>query len=107
MEFPNVLINEVWEKAKAVPNNPDSFRQDYAGAWIKRNEYNRNTDFGWKIVTIKPVDNGGSETDLSNLFPFHWKNAVEKGKNYPEWTSILSSDGVLNKEIRENWIFNE
>ena len=83
MKYSQDIIDLVWDKAKIVPNNSDQFRQDFSGAWIKKKEYNENTSFGWKIVLIKPVESGGSDTDINNLFPFHWKNAQEKGKSFP------------------------
>ena len=33
-------IEEVWQKANIIPNNnPNIYRQDYAGAWIRRDQY--------------------------------------------------------------------
>ncbi|MBR4918796.1 MAG: hypothetical protein IKZ52_06245 [Bacteroidales bacterium] len=107
VEYTKEIINSVWEKAKIVPNNADQFRQDYAGAWIKKNEYNENTEFGWKIVVLKPRDNGGKEEDIENLLPFHWRNASEKGNKFPEWDSVLASEGVKNISEKKSWIYIE
>lgn len=50
-------IDAVWEKAAKQPNNnPDVFRKDYAGAWIRREDYGkRNMPYGWEIRPSKAV----------------------------------------------------
>ena len=55
-DFTEAEIDAVWNKAKIVPNNnPDVFRQDSAGAWIKRDSYgDTDSEYGWEIDHIKP-----------------------------------------------------
>ena len=46
----------VWDnKATKVEGvDPDVFRQDYAGAWMRYADYgNRNSQYGWEIDYLK------------------------------------------------------
>ncbi len=96
-------IAAIWDKARVVGNNnPDVFRQDSAGAWIKRSEYgNRSskTGYGWEVDHIKPLSKDGSK-DLENLQPLQWANNVAKGDDYPNWKPAVTSDGNRNVELR-------
>jgi hypothetical protein len=76
MAFIEEMIQQVWEKGKIVSKNePNVFRKDECGAWIRRNQYgNRNSQYGWEIDHISP---GGPDT-LSNLRPLQWKNNTDK-----------------------------
>jgi hypothetical protein len=79
MNFDDETIQSVWEMAKEIArNNPNVWRQDQCGAWIKRDEYgNRNSEFGWEIDHITTVSRGGSD-DLSNLRPLQWENNASR-----------------------------
>ena len=98
-EFTQEERDAVWRKALVQPgNNSDIFRKDYAGAWIKKDQYgNTNSKYGWQIDHVIPVSKGGSN-DINNLLPLHYKNNLSKGEDYPEWTTVLSSDGIENVE---------
>lgn len=103
------LKNAVWEKAVVVPgSDPDVWRKDVAGAWIKRDQYgNRNDELnhGWEIDHQKPVAKKGAD-DLSNLRPLQWKNNCSKGDDYPTWKSAVSSSGNGHDNIYKvcSWI---
>jgi len=73
------LILKVRQKWYIVPGtNPNIFRKDQCGAWIKFNEYwNRNSQNWWEIDHITPVSHGGSDS-LYNLRPLQWENNLSK-----------------------------
>lgn len=102
--FTTEQIEQVWQKAKIVSNNnPDVFRQDYAGAWIRRDQYgDRNTKYGWEIDHCQPKSQGGGD-EISNLYPLHWRNNSSKGDNYPSWQTVLTSEGNKNIEQTIGW----
>ena len=107
-EFTSEQIEQVWQKALIAPNNnPNVFRKDYAGAWIRRDQYgDRNAVYGWEIDHCKPESLGGTD-DLANLYPLHWRNNVKKNNDYPEWQTILTSEGVNNVEKESSWFIKE
>lgn len=107
--FSDDEIQRVWNKAKKIDGeDPAVYRQDYAGAWIKRDEYgNTNSTLGWEIDHRNPVANGGSD-DFSNLDPLQWKNNRTKSDDYPTWkTSMKASQSTserhYNEEYEQGW----
>lgn len=107
-DFSEDKIEQVWQRAKIVANNnPDVFRQDYAGAWIRRDQYGqRNTKYGWEIDHCKPITKGGDDT-MGNLYPLHWRNNQKKGDDFPNWKTIITSEGVQNVEKEMNWYIQQ
>ena len=79
MSFNDNKIQHVWNKGRITPgNDPNAWRQDQCGAWIGRQFYgNRNSQYGWEIDHITPVERGGTD-DLSNLRPLQWGNNADK-----------------------------
>lgn len=73
-------------KAKVIKDEDASvYRNDYAGAWINRDEYgNTDSTLGWEIDHRQPVVKGGSD-DLTNLVLLQWNNNRTKSDNYPKW----------------------
>ncbi len=63
-------IQAVWLKAKPAPGWA-SFRKDAGGAVIHRRMYGVPDKWGWRIVHIQPLENGGSN-DVDNLQALHW-----------------------------------
>ncbi len=101
MVIDNELIQKVWEKGKCIEGyNSSRWRQDFAGAWIRRDLYGIETDFGWEIDHLKPSALEGSD-DISNLNPLQWENNRYKSDDYPRFRTKISSDGnrKIYKEI--------
>lgn len=101
-------INAVWDKASKQPsNNPDVFRKDYAGAWIKRDDYGkREKTYGWEIDHLKPLSKNGTD-DIDNLYPVHWRNNEKKGDDYPRWKTAITSKDNKNIELEQKWEVDE
>ncbi len=100
----NNVIEEVWQKAYIdANNNPDIFRKDYAGAWIRRDQYGQKGKYGWEANRMVPLSRDGSQS-IDNLFPLHWENDERKGQKYPEWQTCKSSSGNKNVDEIKNWI---
>jgi hypothetical protein len=77
MAYSEELIQQVWEKARAMPDqDPEDWRQDECGAWLKRQALdNEKSEHGWIIVNTSP---GGPDV-LENLRPLHCGNTFDKG----------------------------
>ena len=92
----SAIIQKVWEKAAITDGkNPDLLRKDYAGAWIKRDDYNKLSTYGWQIDHILPLSQGGTD-DIDNLVPLHWRNNKSKGDDYPRWHTEVTSESDAN-----------
>ena len=92
-------IDHAWSKAKVVEGeDPNVWRKDYAGAWIKQSEYgNTGSQFGWEVDHVKPLEKNGTY-DKSNLLPLQWENNRHKDDNYPAWeTNRIASDSAERK----------
>lgn len=105
--FTDSDILDVWKKAMTVNGvDPDAFRQDYAGAWIRYADYgNRKSQYGWEIDHLKPLSQGGEELN-TNYLPLQWQNNVRKGDNYPRWATAVTADGQNNVEQEKYWKIN-
>lgn len=103
IRFAEEIIEAVWQKAEVIPdNNPNEFRQDYAGAWIRREDYGKNTIYGWAIDHIRPKSMGGSD-EIENLVPLQHQNNCSKADHYPRWQTQVSAEGIQNVESIRNW----
>ena len=82
-QFTTETVRAVWHKAAIVPgNDPNVFRKEVCGAWVKWSAYGTTGDYGWEIDHKKPGAGGGSD-NLSNLQPLHWQNNRAKGDTWP------------------------
>ena len=101
--FSDVQIDLIWEKAQRVEGfDPTKWRQDFAGAWIQRDQYGIQSALGWEIDHMVPRSHGGSD-EIANLFPIHWRNNECKGDNTPDFETIISSEGNKNIEKKRSW----
>lgn len=89
--FDLATINAVWAKATIVPGNDAAvIRKDSCGAWIKRVDYGKTTEYGWEIDHIQPVAKNGTD-ELYNLQPLHWQNNRHKSDNWPSWSCAVKA----------------
>jgi hypothetical protein len=105
-KFDTSTEQKVWEKGIPVNGkDPNIYRKDKCGAWMRRNIYGDNTNnlsLGWEIDHIKPKSKGGSD-DLSNLQPLQWENNRSKADNYPASSSDCSvTASTLNDLTNKN-----
>ena len=101
------FILRIWEKAKEIEGYDSSiWRQDFAGAWIRRDSYGKHTKYGWSIVHLRPLSQGGSD-ELENLLPLHWVNQQQKASDYPEFKTKLTSSENHNIEKERKWIIRK
>ncbi len=83
--FLEQMIQAVWNKAVVVSGaDPNILRKDVCGAWIRRSEYGKTTEYGsgWEIDHIQPVSSDGADV-IGNLQPLQWQNNREKGDKWP------------------------
>lgn len=105
--FSQTIIDHVWAKATPDQNNdPNIWRKDLAGAWIRKDMYGTDSKYGWEIDHIMPVSRGG-QNNMSNLQPLHWENNRRKSDSYPTFTTCISSSGNQNINIDKSWIIRE
>lgn len=102
----DILAETIWKSATAVEGyNPDVWRKDFAGAWIRRDQYGLSSKFGWVIDHIKPKSMGGNDS-LKNLQALHWRNNQSKGNSYEDVKTCITSDGENNIYQLKKWKLN-
>jgi len=68
------LVDAAWERGRVMPESDASiWRRDACGAWMRREQIGRQTEFGWKIRSLST----NAEQTLDDLRPFHWRNDFE------------------------------
>lgn len=89
--FSAEVIDAVWRKGQSVAGyDPNDYRKDACGMWMKKSSYGTEGEYGWEIDHIRPVAKGGTD-DLSNLQPLHWQNNRGKSDNYPNWSCTVKA----------------
>lgn len=96
-------IMKVWEKGTKVEGyNPDMWRKDFAGAWIRRIDYGQCSMYGWTINRLCPASKGGT-IDIGNLNAMHWKNDLCKADDYPFFKSCVTAEENRNINKLQKW----
>lgn len=100
-------IEFIWQKAKLVDGyNPNIWRKDFAGAWIRHDSYGAYNEYGWEIDHKKPNATGGNDS-IENLWALHWKNNRSKGDMYPDFKTCITSEGNNNIEKEQSWTWKK
>ena len=96
-ELNNEIVEIAWEKAKKVDGfAPDLIRQDACGAWIRKDMYGDvNNMYGWGIDYIFPKALGGTLI-VENIRALNCQNINSKGRDYPSYKAVLTSEGTTN-----------
>jgi 5-methylcytosine-specific restriction endonuclease McrA len=80
-QYDRATLSNIWNKAQIVTgNDPNVFRKDVYGAWMRWDKYGETSQYGWEVDHIVPVARYGSDA-LSNLQPLQWENNRRKGDN--------------------------
>ncbi len=103
-EYPELKIQEVWEKATPVPNfDPEVYRKDPFGAWIKRSEYgntNIHVSLGWIIEESKFVNVASGNKKEASLLPIQWENTSINAEK-PDGSKYVTAWGIKN--VLKSW----
>jgi hypothetical protein len=74
------LVDAVWLHGRVMPEaDPAQWRQDACGAWMRREQYGQEAEFGWKVERIAP----GGPDSADNLRPFHRRNGFDVSTGRP------------------------
>lgn len=74
------VIDAAWECGRVVPEADASiWRQDECGAWMRREQVGRQTEFGWKIRSVST----SAEQTSDDLRPLHWRNDFDVATGEP------------------------
>ena len=83
LEIEPTMKRNIWNKGAAVEGyDPDIFRKDIRGNWMRFDEHGLETDYGWEIDHILPRALGGMSY-FGNLQPLYWRNNRLKADIYP------------------------
>jgi len=97
-----VLVH-IWDLATKVDGyDPSIWRKDFAGAWIRRDQYNQQGKYGWVVDHLIPTSVGGNSS-MDNLRALHWQNNQRKGNDYPVFFTSVTADGNRNIEKEKKW----
>jgi hypothetical protein len=74
-------IESAWEHGRTVAEaDPAVWRQDACGAWIRRDQFGReSSEFGWKIENLA----AGAPESAPMLRPFHCRNRFDAANRKP------------------------
>lgn len=96
---------DAWSKAKVVEGyDENKYRQDSAGAWMQRDLYGQEVDYGWEVDHMFPESLGGDKNP-ANLQSLHWNNNRTKSNDFPDYKTAISSKDNSNINKEESWRF--
>lgn len=80
-QYDHATLSAIWAKGQVAPgNDPNVFRKDTYGTWMRWDQYGKTSQYGWEVDHIVPLTRNGSES-LSNLQPLQWENNRKKSDN--------------------------
>ena len=98
MPYSEKMIQLIWEAANhAGSSDPAMYRKDCVGAWIKRDQYSQEGNYGWGIDHVYPLSKGGKD-DSPNIRAMHWENNRSKADDYPHYRSAVIAE--KNQNVR-------
>ena len=91
------FLEMAWQKARIIEGfDPDLFRQDACGAWIRKDLYGDIENmFGWGVDYIYPKSLGGTLIP-ENIRALNYHNIISKGNDYPSYKAVFTSEGTKN-----------
>lgn len=106
-DYSQQRIQNVWDKGIEVKNyDPEKYRKDVAGAWMRRDKYGHEELYGWEIDHVYPESKGG-DTQLINLRPMQWENNRSKADDYPTYDTVKSSNDNENIDKDNTFTVNK
>jgi hypothetical protein len=87
------VVDGVWQHGEALRgNDPELWRKDEFGAWIRRLDYgNRRSEFGWEILDPR---RGRGTSGVAMLRPVHWQNYIDQVAAHTQ--SRIMASGLRN-----------
>lgn len=80
-QYDHATLSAIWAKGQVVAlYDPNVYRKEVYGSWMKWSEYGQNSQYGWHVDHIVADSQGGSNS-LFNLQPLHWRNNLKKSDN--------------------------
>lgn len=96
-------VIRAWKKATIVEGyDPNVWRKDFAGAWIRLDSFGLTTEYGWELDCMRPISQGGDNSE-QNIIALHWQNNRRKGSDYPVFYTSVSSEGNRNVNLEKKW----
>lgn len=93
------FIELAWAKGRKIEGyDSDLFRKDACGAWMRKDLYGEiHNMYGWGIDYIFPKVMGGTLV-ADNIRALNYHNIISKGRDYPSYKAVYTSEGVQNIE---------
>ncbi|AGM26201.1 hypothetical protein SSYRP_v1c06110 [Spiroplasma syrphidicola EA-1] len=94
-------IRMIWDNTQqGGGRNNLLFRRDIAGAFIKIGELNQESEFGWVIDLLVPLDKGG-KLEVNNCLAMHWKNSKARRGTLNDWKAAV--EGKVQSENKREF----